>query len=49
MNGGREWQEQWPPLGMPAPIALRARPLAVEFVIVLADYGEIRRVIEVPG
>jgi general secretion pathway protein J len=49
LNGGREWQEQWPPLGTPAPIALRTRPLAVEVVIVLADYGEIRRVIEVPG
>ena len=49
MNAGREWQEQWPPLGTPAPIALRTRPLAVEFLIVLSDYGEIRRVIEVPG
>jgi general secretion pathway protein J len=49
MNAGREWQEQWPPLGTPAPLALRVRPLAVEFLIVLSDYGEIRRVIEVPG
>jgi general secretion pathway protein J len=49
MNSGREWQPQWPPLGAPPEIALRMRPLAVEIVMVLADYGEIRRVIEVPG
>jgi len=49
MNAGREWQPQWPPLGAPPAIALRARPLAVEFTVVLEDYGEIRRLVEVPG
>lgn len=49
LNPGREWQPQWPPLGAPGDTALRMRPLAVEIVVVLADYGEIRRVIEVPG
>lgn len=49
LNGGREWQTQWPPLGAPPEIALRSRPLAVEVVVVLEDYGEIRRLIEVPG
>lgn len=49
LNGSREWQEQWPPLGTPVPVALRMRPLAVEVLVVLSDYGEIRRVVEVPG
>lgn len=49
LSSGREWQEQWPPLGTPAPIALRTRPLAVEVLVILSDYGEIRRVVEVPG
>jgi general secretion pathway protein J len=49
LNSGREWQSEWPPLGAAPEIALRLRPLAVEIVIILADYGEIRRVIEVPG
>jgi len=49
MNAGREWQEQWPPLGLPPEMALRMRPLAVEVTVVLEDYGEIRRLIEVPG
>lgn len=49
MNANREWQAQWPPLGAPGPVALRMRPLAVEVVITLKDYGAIRRVIEVPG
>lgn len=49
LNSGREWVSQWPPLGSPGDTGLRARPLAVEIVIVLADYGELRRLIEVPG
>jgi general secretion pathway protein J len=49
LGAGREWQTQWPPLGAPPEIALRARPRAVEVVVVLSDYGEIRRIIEVPG
>ena len=49
MNAGREWQTQWPALGAAPEVALRTRPLAVEIVIELSDYGEIRRVVEVPG
>ena len=49
LNSGREWQAQWPPLGAPPQVALRARPLAVEMLVVLSDFGEIRRLIEVPG
>jgi general secretion pathway protein J len=39
-----EWTETWPPRGAPG---LRVRPRAVEFVLTLADEGEIRRVLEV--
>jgi general secretion pathway protein J len=49
MNAGRAWQAEWPPLGASEPFSLRMRPLAVEIVIVLSDYGQIRRVVEVPG
>lgn len=49
LDAGREWQTQWPPLGAPPEVSLRTRPLAVEVIVVLPDYGEIRRVIEVPG
>ena len=49
MNPGREWVEQWPPLGSVGDLGFRARPLAVEIVVVLHDYGELRRVIEVAG
>ncbi|MCI0436049.1 MAG: type II secretion system minor pseudopilin GspJ [Gemmatimonadetes bacterium] len=49
MNAGREWVTQWPPLGSPGDIGFRSRPLAVEITIVLTDYGELRRVIEVAG
>lgn len=44
-----EWQTQWPAEGMRPEVALRARPRAVEMVIVLADYGELRRLVEVSG
>lgn len=49
MNAGREWVTQWPPLGSPGSSGFRSRPLAVEVIIVLADYGELRRLIEVAG
>jgi len=49
MNSGREWVTQWPDLGSAGDLAFRSRPRAVEITIVLADYGELRRVIEVPG
>jgi len=49
MNAGREWVTQWPPLGSPGDTGFRSRPLAVEITIVLTDYGELRRLIEVAG
>ncbi|HUG04828.1 MAG TPA: type II secretion system minor pseudopilin GspJ [Steroidobacteraceae bacterium] len=49
MNNGREWVAEWPPVGSTADFGFRLRPLAVEITIVLADYGELRRLIEVPG
>lgn len=49
LSANRSWQEEWPPLGYSAPNAKMLRPLAVEIVMDLEDWGEIRRVIEVPG
>lgn len=49
MNNGREWVAEWPPVGSTADLGFRLRPLAVEITIVLADYGELRRLVEVPG
>ncbi|MGH8251819.1 MAG: type II secretion system minor pseudopilin GspJ [Steroidobacteraceae bacterium] len=49
MNPGREWIEEWPPLGSAGNRGFRMRPLAVEVTIVLADYGELRRLVEVAG
>lgn len=49
MDAGREWVTQWPPLGSPGDTGFRARPLAVEIIIDLADYGELRRLVEVAG
>ena len=48
-NNGREWVTEWPPIGSASDLGFRMRPLAVEIVITLADYGELRRVVEVPG
>jgi general secretion pathway protein J len=49
LDAGREWVTQWPPLGSPGDTGFRSRPLAVEITLVLGDYGELRRLIEVPG
>jgi general secretion pathway protein J len=49
MSPGREWDTQWPPLGGTGDRAFRMRPLAVEVTIVLEDYGELKRLVEVPG
>jgi general secretion pathway protein J len=49
MNSGREWVAQWPALGSAGDTGFRSRPMAVEITIVLADYGELKRLIEVPG
>lgn len=49
MNAGREWVPQWPPLNSTSDFGFRMRPLAVEITVELADYGELRRLVEVPG
>lgn len=49
MDAGRQWDTQWPPLGGTGDRAFRLRPLAVEITLVLEDYGELKRLVEVPG
>lgn len=44
---GGDWIEQWPPTENPDPEAMRALPAAVEVVLVLKDWGEITRLVEV--
>ena len=36
-------------LGSAGDTGFRSRPMAVEIMIVLADYGELRRLVEVAG
>jgi len=45
MNEARQWVTQWPATGS---AALRTRPFAVEITVVLEDWGQIVRVVEVP-
>lgn len=49
LDAGRQWDTQWPPLGGTGDRAFRLRPLAVEITLVLEDYGELKRLVEVPG
>jgi general secretion pathway protein J len=52
MTPSREWSEQWPAgrtVGPTTSDAERARPAAVEVTLELEDWGEITRLIEVPG
>ena len=49
LTGGREWIEEWPQLGSAGARDFYARPLAIELTLVLEDYGEIRRLVEVSG
>jgi general secretion pathway protein J len=49
MNSSREWIEEWPPFGNTQDFGFRERPLAVEITLVLTDYGELRRLVEVAG
>jgi general secretion pathway protein J len=44
---GDEWSEQWPPDAAAGTGSLALRPRAVELVLVVEGFGEIRRVIEV--
>ena len=47
LTNGREWIAEWPQVGNADDIF--QRPLAVEITLVLEDYGEIRRIVEVSG
>ncbi len=49
MDAAREWQTDWPDRDAPGETGLRSRPIAVEIVLVLEDYGRLRRIVEVPG
>jgi general secretion pathway protein J len=49
LNSSREWIAEWPQFGNTADFGFFTRPLAVEVTLVLEDYGEIRRLVEVPG
>ncbi|MEL7448832.1 MAG: type II secretion system minor pseudopilin GspJ [Pseudomonadota bacterium] len=49
LDQASEWQEDWPPLGAADPETVRARPLALEIVIELEDFGLISRIIEIQG
>jgi general secretion pathway protein J len=49
MSAGREWVTEWPQLGGTGDTGFRSRPMAVEITIVLTDYGELKRLIEVAG
>lgn len=49
MDRSRQWQTSWPGKGINAGnTLLRSLPLAVEFTLTLKDWGEIKRVVEVP-
>lgn len=49
LTDGREWIAEWPQLGNTEETGFYERPLAVEITLVLEDYGEIRRLVEVSG
>ncbi len=49
LTNGREWIAEWPPFGNTEDFGFYQRPLAVEITLVLEDYGEIRRIVEVSG
>lgn len=49
LTSGREWIADWPPFNNTADLGFYMRPLAVEFTLVLEDFGEIRRIVEVSG
>ncbi|HSN72049.1 MAG TPA: type II secretion system minor pseudopilin GspJ, partial [Steroidobacteraceae bacterium] len=49
LDANRVWQEQWPPLGSAPDAARRMRPLAVEIVLELEDWGRLTRLVEIAG
>jgi len=53
MDTQRQWQTQWPPIGvagaMGAEYSLRQRPIAIEITVDTEDWGKLVRTIEVAG
>lgn len=49
LTSGREWIAEWPPFNNTADLGFYMRPIAVEVTLVLTDFGEIRRIVEVAG
>ena len=49
LDPSRSWVDRWPETQTPDAASARLRPAAVEVVIELEDWGEVRRLLEVPG
>ena len=49
LDPSRSWVDRWPEAQAPDAASARSRPAAVEVVIELDDWGEVRRLLEVPG
>ncbi len=49
LDGNQAWQTQWPPLTLSAAESQWMRPVAVDLIIEVKDWGRIRRLIEVAG
>lgn len=49
LTSGREWITEWPQFNNTSRPSFTVRPLAVEITVVLEDWGEIKRLVEVPG
>jgi type II secretion system protein J len=53
MDASHTWLDQWPALGGASgtgnAVLLQTRPIAVEIVLELRDFGRIVRLVEVPG
>jgi len=49
LTSGREWITEWPQFNNTSLASFTVRPLAVEITVVLEDWGEIKRLVEVPG
>ena len=47
LDQNNEWQEQWPPLNAPAASGTATGPVAIEVILQLQDWGNIRRLYEV--
>jgi type II secretion system protein J len=45
LDNNAQWQEEWPPMNTGASISntISTQPLAVEVILTLTDWGEIRR------